>query len=172
MSQTISDSPSSSNNLLRELEWVHSLVRRDLQVCQTLAHEVTAGAPASEIQAQIQALQTKSPLWQLRVNCLYYCHFVHMHHGHEDAHLFPVLRRVNPDLNPVVDKLEADHRKVSDLLDDVEAYANEIVQADSGAARARLVRGLNLLATELLAHLDYEEQAIGPTLLQMKEWRG
>jgi hypothetical protein len=159
-------------NLLRELEWVHSLVRRDLKVCQALAHEVTAGADAGYVQAQIQALQTKSPLWQLRVNCLYYCHFVHMHHGHEDAHLFPVLRRVDAALNPVVDKLEADHRKVSDLLDDVEAYANALVQTDSAAARARLVRALDTLATELLTHLDFEESAIGPTLLKMKGWHG
>lgn len=157
-------------HLLRELKWVHSLVRRDLSVCRALAVEVASGAPPEYIQAQVLALQTRGPLWQLRVNCLYYCRFVHGHHGHEDALLFPALRRANAALNPVVDKLEADHRKVSDYLDEVESLANALVSVDGATIRAELVQALDNLATVLLAHLDYEEESIGPTLLQFKGW--
>ena len=42
--------------------------------------------------------------------------------------MFPALRRSNPDLTAVVDKLEADHRAISALLDEVE---------DSGKAPRR-----------------------------------
>lgn len=157
-------------HLLRELKWVHNLVRRDLSVCRALAVEVASGASAEYIQVQVLALQTRGPLWQLRVNCLYYCRFVHGHHGHEDALLFPALRRANAALNPVVDKLEADHRKVSDYLDEVESLANALLSVDGPTVRAKLVQALDNLSTELLAHLDYEEESIGPTLLQFKGW--
>ena len=49
--------------------------------------------------------------------------------------LFPELRRSNPALAPVVDKLQADHEHVSTLLDDVETAARELGDDDSPAAR-------------------------------------
>jgi len=135
--------------LLRELKWIHGAIRNDLAVCRELATRVAAGIAAEDARAQIQALQTKGPLWKLRTNCLYYCHFVHSHHHLEDVALFPVLRRSSPTMVPIVDKLEADHRKVSKLLDEIEAGANALVAADSGPARERLAYGLSALAAEL-----------------------
>src|ERR1700694_4394379 len=141
--------------LLRELKWIHGAIRNDLAVCRQLAARVAAGIAAEDARAQIQTMQTNGPLWKLRTNCLYYCHFVHSHHHLEDTAFFPVLRRSDPALGPVVDKLQADHRKVSDLLDEIESGANALVAADSGTARERLVYGLSTLAAELLAHLDF-----------------
>jgi hypothetical protein len=97
------------NVLLGQLKWVHSLVRGELQACRELAVDVANGAPGDDVRAKVEALQTRGPLFQLRVNCLYYCRFVHSHHGHEDAWLFPAVRRSAPELAAVVDKLEADH---------------------------------------------------------------
>ena len=156
--------------LLRELKWIHGAIRNDLAVCRQLAARVAAGLPAEDARAQIQGLQTNGPLWKLRTNCLYYCQFVHHHHRLEDTAFFPMLRRSNTALGPVVDKLEADHRKVSGLLDEIEAGANALAALDSGPARERLVFGLGALAAELLAHLDYEEKSIGPTLTTWTEW--
>jgi hypothetical protein len=56
-------------------------------------------------------------LWRLKVSCLRYCSHVHAHHGAEDVLLFPALRAADPTIGPVVDRLEADHVRVSDLLD-------------------------------------------------------
>src|SRR6266851_1298905 len=98
------------------------------------------------------------PLWQLRINCLHYCRFVHSHHGVESMLLFPELRRADPALDPVVDKLEADHARVSGLLDDVEAAAGELSAAEDPAARQRLTAALHVLSEDLLAHLQYEEE--------------
>lgn len=109
-------------------------------------------------------------LWKLRVNCLYYCRFVHAHHHGEDVALFPALRRTNPALGPVVERLVADHRKVSGLLDQIEASANALGAQDGTTPRARLVQALNDLSTDLLAHLAFEEEAIGPTLLEWETW--
>ena len=36
--------------------------------------------------------------------------------------------------------------------------------------KARLVAALSALESDLLAHLDYEEAAIGPTILEWDRW--
>jgi hemerythrin-like domain-containing protein len=154
-----------------ELLWVHSVVRRDLAIVRSLAEEVLADLPAEDVQARIDELQTNGPLWQLKVNCLNYCRFVHGHHGAEDALLFPRLRLANPGLAPVVDKLEADHRVVSDLLDDVEGSARALSDDDGEVARRRVSTALSLLESELITHLAYEELEAGPTIRRMTSLR-
>ena len=84
--------------------------------------------------------------------------------------LFPALRRTNPALNPVVDKLEADHARVSDLLGEVETAARELSDAEDLAARTRLTRALRQLSADLLAHLQYEEDHISDTLRTWSDW--
>jgi iron-sulfur cluster repair protein YtfE (RIC family) len=86
--------------------------------------------------------------------------------------LFPALRESNPALNPVVDKLEADHAHVSDLLDEVEAASQQLGQAGEPAARGRLVTALRTLSDDLLAHLQYEEEQISGTLRTWTRWPG
>jgi hypothetical protein len=158
------------NVLLGQLKWVHSMVRGELQACRELAVDVANRASGEEVRAKVGALQTGGPLFQLRVNCLYYCQFVHSHHGHEDAWLFPAVRRSAPDLAAVVDKLEADHRKVSDLLDSVETTANQLGGPDDVAVRPLLVAALDELSRHLLEHLAYEEEVLGPVLGSWDYW--
>lgn len=122
--------------LFAELLWVHGAIRRDLATVEELAAEVLDGLPAEEARERIADLQTNGPLWQLKVNCLRYCRFVHMHHNAEDSLFFPTLRAANPDVSPVIDRLEADHRTVSDLLDEVEAAAAGLEGEEQGAAGA------------------------------------
>jgi iron-sulfur cluster repair protein YtfE (RIC family) len=154
--------------LFRELLWVHSVVRRDLETVRRLAREVVDGLPAEQLNAELDELQTNGPLWQLKVNCLRYCRFVHLHHHAEDVLLFPRLRETDTDIGPVVDKLEADHRRVSDDLDEVEAAAVHLTNGDSETARERVADCLNVLAENLLAHLDFEEREAGPTLRRLE----
>jgi len=156
--------------LVNELLWVHDKIRHDLDVVRDLSISVLAGLPADAVQAEIGRLQTNSPLWRLRVNCLYYCRFVHMHHNIEDALLFPELRRTNPALGPVVDRLEADHRLVSDYLDAIEAAVRAIGKEDTPQGRQRIVDTLGDLTDHLLAHLEFEEIEISPTLRQWTGW--
>lgn len=120
------------------------------------------GLPAEEARERLEDLKTAGPLWQLKVNCLRYCRFVHMHHNAEDALFFPTLRAVNSDLAPVIDKLEDDHRLVSELLDSVESAAAAL--DDEQRSRQLLSERLDALAEELIAHLDYEELNAGPTI--------
>jgi hypothetical protein len=156
--------------LVAELIWVHDMIRRDLGTVEKMAADAADGLPAEEIRAGLRSLATNGPLWQLKVNCLQYCHVVHSHHHLESIMLFPALRRANPALNPVVDKLEADHATVSDLLDEVEAAARELNGKSEPAARDRLTQALRKLRTDLLAHLRYEEDHISDTLRTFTGW--
>ncbi|MDQ1724364.1 MAG: hypothetical protein QOG52_1392 [Frankiaceae bacterium] len=154
------------NVLLEELRWVHDKLRRDLATVRQLAAEVEAGAGAGAVAAQLRTLQAKGPLWQLKVNCLTYCQFVHGHHGHEDESFFPAIKRADPSLAGVVKRLMADHVKVSDLLDEIEAAARYLGNGDA-TARTRLSAAQSALSEHLLTHLAYEEDALGPVLATM-----
>ena len=158
------------DHLVQELLWIHGIIRRDLAVVRALAQDVRDGVDAESIRDEITRLETRSPLWQLRMNCLYYCRLVHAHHTGEDRHIFPALRRSDPALEPVVDRLEADHRKVSEILDEVEAEARALARDDTEAARTRLAAALTLLSEHLLVHLDFEEKSISPTLRTWRTW--
>lgn len=157
-------------HLVRELKSIHGLLRRDLGVLRQLADEVNGGAAPARVRSTVRSLRTRSPLWQLRVNCLSYCQLVHSHHGNEDVRLFPALRRANPTLAPAVNRLEADHRRISDLLDQVQALADLLGSDDRPDTRKRLVLALEAVRGQLLKHLDLEEKTIIPTLRQWSVW--
>lgn len=158
--------------MVAELKWVHDMIRRDLRIVRQLASDAAAGRPAGEIAAGIASLAAGGPLWQLRVNCLQYCQFVHHHHQAESVLLFPALRRANPDLGPVVDKLEADHAQVAVLLDDVTGTAGDLADDDTPGARRQLSAALQVLSDVLLAHLAYEEENTAATMRGMSGWPG
>jgi hypothetical protein len=154
--------------LVDELLWIHSIVRGNLATIASVIDQINGGAAAAQVRAQIDELAATSVVWTLRVNCLRYCSLVHHHHRLEDAALFPGLRRVNPSLHTVIDRLEADHRIVSQQLDAVEAAAERIINDES--ARIDLADALRRLAEHLLAHLDYEEERLTPTLRRLQGW--
>jgi hypothetical protein len=154
--------------LYQDLLWVHGLLRQDLATVERLAVEVAEGAPAGEVVAEVRALEATGPLWRLRASCLHYCRFVHHHHRLEDRALFPELRRVNPALGSVVDRLQEDHRIVAGLLEGVESAAGELDRSDTPKARTAVADALEALAAHLLAHLELEEESIADTLRRWK----
>ncbi len=158
--------------LHRQLKLIHQMLRNDLTVCRELAAEVAAGASSADVADRIAALQANSPIWNLQVNCLYHCRLVHMHHHGEDVDMFPALRRSNPDLGSVVDRLESDHRAISVLLDNVESFARSLDNSTPSAERDALVIALRDLATRLLEHLAFEEENIAATMRSWVTWPG
>ncbi len=149
---------------------VHAMIRRDLERVERLAGQVLDGLPAEDVRQQLDEIKRDGMLWRLQVNCLRYCRFVHLHHNAEDRDFFPELRETNPAINPVIDRLQADHRRVSDELDAVEAAANAVAEDDGEQTRRAVVDTLRALGENLLAHLDYEELNIQATVLRIREW--
>jgi hemerythrin-like domain-containing protein len=156
--------------MFRELLYIHSLLRRDLQTVQRLANQARDGLSPEEILAEIRNLETNSPLWQLKFGCMYYCRFVHSHHTIEDAALFPMIRKHDPSLNSVVDRLEEDHLTVHHITERIVAITDRVAIDESTASRTELVAALTDLEEHLLAHLTLEEESIGPLLSTWNHW--
>ena len=148
---------------------VHAAIRGNLDLIQGLATQALDGADAEDLRRQLHDLKRGSMLWRLQVNCLRYCSFVHSHHNAEDASFFSELRDTNPAINPVIDRLEADHRRVSDDLDAVETAANRLTHDDDREARKAVVDALRALRENLLAHLEYEERGVEATVRRLRE---
>jgi hypothetical protein len=162
--------PDTANPLLQELRRVHDTLRRDLRTCRDFADAALAGAPATHLRDALDRLGARSPLFRLKLNCLRYCELVHAHHNAEDAELFPVVRAGAPRLGAVIDRLEADHRLVSALLDRIEAAATRLDDAETATARQRLADALTALSRHLLEHLDVEEEALAPVFMTWPGW--
>jgi hypothetical protein len=152
-----------SQAFFEELLWVHGMIRQDLTTVRELAERVAAGMGPEELDERIRSLRANGPLWALKVNCLHYCRFVHGHHRLEDVALFPALRRADPELAPAIERLEGDHRRVAEQLDELEAAVAGL--GEDG--RGRVVDALKALADDLLVHLALEEETIGPALRRM-----
>jgi hemerythrin-like domain-containing protein len=101
------------------------------------------------------------------VSCLHYCCFVQAHHNAEDREFFDELEETNPAIGPVVDRLKADHRAVSDYLDAVEAGTRALREDDRHDARRAVADSLEELKEHLLTHLDYEELNVATTVRRL-----
>jgi hypothetical protein len=154
----------------RLLLGVHDAVRGDLERVERLAAQALDGLGAEEVAKELDDLKRNGMLWRLRLDCLRYCYFVHSHHNAEDVAFFPELRETNPAINPVIDRLEADHRRVSDLLDEIEAAAKTLADGASVPAREAVAAALRTLGEELLSHLDYEERNLETTILRVRDY--
>jgi hypothetical protein len=161
------------NPLFDELRAVHSRIRADLARVELLADDTAGGGAPEEIRARVAELKSSTILWQLRNGCLRHCRFIEAHHGLEDRAIFPVIRRADPALDAVVDKLEADHREIAGLVVALERRTAALDGArNATAARARLVDALARLGNLLLDHLDYEERGLEDVLGRMRSWYG
>jgi hypothetical protein len=156
--------------MFRELLYIHSHLRRDLQTVRRLAEQARDGLSPTTILQEIRNLETNSPLWRLKYGCWTYCRFVHTHHTIEDAAVFPMVRKHDPSLNTVVDRLEEDHLKVHHITERIAVVAAEVAADASGISRFQLVDALTDLEQLLLEHLDVEEHALGPLLSTWDQW--
>jgi hypothetical protein len=170
ISTTHAQSSPPKTGMFRELLYIHSLLRRDLETVRNLTESVRNGLGPDEVLAAIRNLETESPLWQLRFGCWHYCRFVHHHHTLEDAALFPRVRRADPSLGKVIDRLEEDHLVVHRITERIVAIAERIGDDVSGIARHELGAALTELEAHLLSHLDLEEASIGPILSTWTSW--
>jgi hypothetical protein len=156
--------------MFRELLTIHAYLRRDLQTVRRLARDARDGLSPETILSEIRNLETTSPLWRLKFGCWHYCRFVHTHHTIEDAALFPMVRRHDPALSRVVDRLEEDHLIVHHITERIAAVAARVPGDASGVSRVELVAALGELEEHLLAHLATEEETLGPLLSTWDRW--
>lgn len=97
---------------------------------------------------------------ELPEHCLAFCAAVSRHHTREDYRAFPILAEELPELRPVIDELERDHRVVAGILRALEELLAGL-GAGADPASAQQVRGeLDGLAAVLESHFGYEERKL------------
>jgi hypothetical protein len=151
-------------SLTRLLE-LHKGIRADVALLGRVGAAVEAGDDRAAL-ADLRRLTARTPSWTVQSFCVAFCDFVAAHHATEDALMFPMLLQHADgqvaDLAQVIDKLKAEHRALAGYLD----RAQHAVAALSGepATRSAAVHAVQDVARHLTAHLDEEEQRLGPAL--------
>lgn len=91
------------------------------------------------------------------------------HHTLEDRSVFTHLRRSDPHVGPVFDRLHEEHEVIASILEDVDRALVDLVSTDgatTGGALESLAGTVDLLTDVLLSHLAYEERELLHPLAQ------
>lgn len=138
---------------------VHGALQRDL----LRAREVLVAQPFPDAR-QRQALG-EHVVWLMD--------FLHAHHTSEDAGLWPAVLAKNPAAGPLLDSLEADHRRIEPAATGLRETAERYAGDGGDTARTSLVAALDDLAAVLFPHLDREVAEAMPVVaatLTREEW--
>ncbi len=138
---------------------IHDHLRAELEQVRGLVAQVlrSAASPAAARSA-VNAMTVRQQNWSLGAYCQSYCRLLTGHHALEDAAMLPHLRSREPALGPVVDRLEAEHRVIHDVLEELDRALVRYVGDPSESAG--LQDAVDLLTDTLLSHLSYEEREL------------
>jgi alkanesulfonate monooxygenase SsuD/methylene tetrahydromethanopterin reductase-like flavin-dependent oxidoreductase (luciferase family)/hemerythrin-like domain-containing protein len=145
---------------------VHDHLRAELARVRDLVEQVAAGSldPAAA-RSHINTMTIRQNNWTVGTYCESYCRVVTVHHTLEDQALFPRLRRGDPRLAPVVDRLQQEHHAIHGVLERVDRALVAFVAGPEGAAQLRAA--VDLLTDALLSHLSYEERELVEPLARL-----
>ncbi|HEY1275978.1 MAG TPA: LLM class flavin-dependent oxidoreductase [Thermoleophilaceae bacterium] len=144
----------------RHLIDVHDALRAELNRLRDLIEQVARGtADPAAARSFINRMAIRQNNWTLGVFCESYCHVVANHHTLEDRSVFPHLRRSDPELAAVLDRLHEEHEVIAELLERVDGALVELVTPDrDGIDGVRAT--VDLLTDALLSHFSYEEREL------------
>ncbi|BDZ41715.1 hypothetical protein GCM10025865_10140 [Paraoerskovia sediminicola] len=153
----------------RHLVDVHDHLRAELTQVEDLIAQVERGAiGVGAARSHINTMTMRQNSWTLGTYCESYCRLVTTHHTIEDRSMFPALRRADPGLGPVVDRLEEEHRAIHDVLEGVDQALVAMVGEDDRTAGLRRLRAaVDLMSDTLLSHLAYEERELVEPLARL-----
>ncbi|MEU4192520.1 LLM class flavin-dependent oxidoreductase [Kribbella sp. NPDC026611] len=138
---------------------VHDHLRAELEQVQDLVEQVAAGTlGVGAARSAINTMTMRQNNWTLGTYCESYCRLVTTHHSLEDASMFPHLRRADPALVPVVDRLQEEHHVIHEVLEGVDKALVALV--DGSGSIDGLRAAVDLLNDTLLSHLSYEEREL------------
>jgi hemerythrin-like domain-containing protein len=138
---------------------VHDGLRTELTQLRDLVEQVARGAlDIGAARSFINQMTMRQNDWTLGAYCAQYCRIVTTHHTLEDQSIFPHLKRSDPGLVPVVDRLEDEHHVIARVLDQVDRALVAMVSEEEGMVK--LQAAVDLLTDTLLSHLSYEEREL------------
>ncbi|MFG3684842.1 LLM class flavin-dependent oxidoreductase [Micromonospora sp. NPDC047740] len=138
---------------------VHDHLRQELAQVRDLLEQVKRGVvSAGAARAVLNQMTMRQNNWTLGAYCAAYCTVVTQHHGLEDNSIFPHLRRADPGLAPVLDRLEAEHVVIHDVVEGVDRALVDLIRNPGDFTEVQ--QAVDILTDTLLSHLAYEEQNI------------
>ena len=145
---------------------VHDHLRQELAQVRDLVDQVEAGSlDVGTARSHINQMTLRQNNWTLGTYCESYCRLVTTHHTIEDATMLPHLRRRDPRLAPVTDRLEEEHRIIHDVIESVDRALVALVSGDGDLKGLRAE--VDLLTDALLSHLSYEERELVEPLARL-----
>lgn len=145
---------------------VHDHLRAELAQLRDIVGQVRRGALSTgAARSVLNTMAMRQNNWTLGAYCETYCRLVTGHHTLEDRSIFTHLRGAQPDLGPVIDRLEEEHHVIADVLEQVDDALVGLVGTDGygqtgEGALEEIQRALDLLTDTLLSHLAYEEREL------------
>jgi hypothetical protein len=143
----------------RHLIDVHDQYRSELAELRDVLEQVRSRTvDAGKGRAELQAMVARVNAWAVGGYCQRQCLSLTEHHGIEDASIFPHLRQRQPDLTPVLDALQDEHRVIHALLERVDAAL--IALAQQPDELTELADVIDLLTDTAHSHFAYEEREL------------
>ncbi|MGW0432836.1 LLM class flavin-dependent oxidoreductase [Micromonospora sp. NPDC003197] len=145
---------------------VHDHLRSELAQLRDIADQVAAGTmDVGAARSHLNTMTMRQNNWTLGAYCESYCRVVTTHHTIEDQALFPHLRRSDPRLKPVIERLEQEHHVIHGVIERVDQALVALVTAPGNMTELRAA--IDLLTDTLLSHLAYEERELVEPLARL-----
>ena len=148
---------------------IHDGLRAELAQVRDVLDQVRRGhVTVGAARSVVNTMTLRQNNWTLGAYCESYCRIVTGHHTLEDRSVFLHLRRTEPGLDQVLDRLEHEHLVIHEVLEQFDRALVGLVDGDgTGHAGERALeevqRSVDLLTDTLLSHLAYEErELVGP----------
>ena len=149
----------------RRLTLFHEMHLRELSRINRAMENVFAGnGTAESLLTTITSMQMVSNMRQFGNLCGAACQMLTGHHTIEDQWVFPALHGHSDGLNKVVERLQAEHLIIHDLLERLEAAAVALI-TDPGTKSATALRSeFKRLETFVVSHFGYEQTELEESL--------
>jgi alkanesulfonate monooxygenase SsuD/methylene tetrahydromethanopterin reductase-like flavin-dependent oxidoreductase (luciferase family)/iron-sulfur cluster repair protein YtfE (RIC family) len=145
---------------------IHDHLREELAQLRGLIEQVAAGSVDPGIaRSHIATMTLRQNKWTVGAYCASYCRVLTTHHTIEDRSMFPHLRQADKRLAPVIDRLEAEHHAIHEVIERVDQALVTFLTAPDGMATLRAA--VDVLTDTLLSHLSYEERELVEPLARL-----
>ncbi len=139
---------------------VHDGLRAELTRLRDIVEQVAQGeTDATAARSYITRMTIRQNNWTLGTFCETYCRVVTSHHTLEDRSVFPHIRRSDPEMGPVIERLEEEHVTIAELLERVDRALVALVSSEETGIET-VDATMDLLTDALLSHFSYEEREL------------
>ena len=144
------------SGLGQHLIQVHDQIRAETRKLLVAVNALTQNEDSPEsARTALEALSLRQNHPGLGGLCSGFCELLTIHHTMEDHKAFPGLAVAHPGLSPVLKQLYDEHEVVAELIMKMDAAL-----AATPAAVTQIKAISQILAEQLLSHLDYEESQL------------